>query len=750
MKPFLDWDISTKMSVGIVGIAILAGILTGYISYSTAKKTLKTQITNDLELISSSKAGQVNAFFDKERGRVIDFASDGFIRDAAQQIQSGGNVTLALDTHLRRNKMSLDPAIYGINVFDLSGRIIGSTSEKELGKVEADDDYFTESVHLPYGHARISDVFLYDHFEHDTPSVAASAPLTDKVTGDHLGVIVNYIRVSNVQDILVNGRVQIPCGRDRATPIHHLVRSDGSVINSSCAHVAQGLQEKIYTKPVQECKRGYAFSGEYKDLFGDDVIGSSQCLQNGWILITELDRDRAFASLKDIGFKTFYVLFSIILISVISLHLYMRSVFQPITVLTEKAKDLGSGKASEDIKVTSGDEVGQLGHAFNEMAKKLKQKTDRLKKQKTQADSLAKELEKFKLAVDGAHDQVVITDDHGTILYANPATERLTGFKVKDILGKKAGSKELWGGHMGDDFYKKLWKTIKTDKEVFSGAIKNKHKNGAYYETQSTIYPILGPAKKVKFFVALERDVTKEKQIEQAKSEFISTASHQLRTPMTGIKWVAELLLEEGRLSKQGKEYVGDIKMSVEKLSELVDQLLNISRIEENAVGVTPEPIELISFLSDYIQELGPLLKKKEITLTFEPKPKKVSMTTGKNALRNIIQSIVSNAIEYTPQGGTVRIGVVAAKKGVRIDIEDTGIGIPQKDQKHVFKKFHRADNAALVKTDGTGLGLYIASEAVNLLGGTISFISVEKKGTTFTVELPLKSQAVAGAKGFA
>ena len=182
--------------------------------------------------------------------------------------------------------------------------------------------------------------------------------------------------------------------------------------------------------------------------------------------------------------------------------------------------------------------------------------------------------------------------------------------------------------------------------------------------------------------------------------------------------------------------------MSAKRLTQLVDLLLNLSRIEGGRVTVTPEPVEAVGFVRSYLDECAPLFEKKKLELVFTEHPAELTAVTDKSSLRNIVQSLVSNAIEYTLPGGTVEVAIKKESGTFTMQVRDTGVGIPKAEQSHIFEKFMRASNAKLYKTDGTGIGLYIAERATKLLGGKIWFESEENKGSTFHVELPLETKA--------
>ncbi|OGZ45793.1 MAG: hypothetical protein A3C84_03275 [Candidatus Ryanbacteria bacterium RIFCSPHIGHO2_02_FULL_48_12] len=244
------------------------------------------------------------------------------------------------------------------------------------------------------------------------------------------------------------------------------------------------------------------------------------------------------------------------------------------------------------------------------------------------------------------------------------------------------------------------------------------------------------------------RDITREKEIDREKSEFVSLAAHQLRTPLTGIGWTVELFLRKEKLTKEEKSYLDAIHFSVQRLNTLVKLLLNVSRIESGKVSVDAKPVELVAFTSTCIGEHKMLYEKKKLDVVFDKHPQKLMVTTDKNLLDFILKNLFANAINYTEEKGKVEITLQEKQDSVVFTVQDTGIGIPKKEQARIFGKFIRASNAVNTKPDGTGLGLYIVRESVNLLGGKIWFESEEGKGSTFFIELPSISQTHAGEKG--
>lgn len=365
-----------------------------------------------------------------------------------------------------------------------------------------------------------------------------------------------------------------------------------------------------------------------------------------------------------------------------------------------------------------------------------------VQEERSRAESLASELEKFKIALDGTSDHVVITDSNGIALYANAGLKRITGFSPEEVLGKKVGTKELWGGKMSQEFYEDLWRTIKIEKKPFVGEITNKRKDGTPYQALSSISPIMNKHGVLEFFIGIERDITKEKEIDSAKTEFVSLASHQLRTPLSAINWYTEMLLSEdaGAITDMQREYLGEVSRGSRRMVELVNALLNVSRIELGTFAVQPEPTDVVELARDVINELKSKILEKKLRIEEVYAENLPKMMVDPKLTRIVFQNLLTNAVKYTPEEGKISISIAmsADETMFTIAVSDTGYGIPKEDQSRIFTKLFRASNIREKETDGTGLGLYIIKSIVEHSGGTVTFESEEGKGTTFTLTLPV------------
>lgn len=234
-------------------------------------------------------------------------------------------------------------------------------------------------------------------------------------------------------------------------------------------------------------------------------------------------------------------------------------------------------------------------------------------------------------------------------------------------------------------------------------------------------------------------DITKQKQVDKAKSEFVSLASHQLRSPIAAMRWNIELLEAAGKEKMDATQiaYVGKIAHGLSRMDMLVNDFLNVSKFELGTLTAKVEPLDLIPFLSTIQDEQDSFVEKKGLHMETEWDETIGTVQTDSHLLHMIVSNLLSNAIKYTPTGGTVRHSVINDGAHFIIRISDTGIGIPLNEHDQIFSKVFRASNTQDLAVEGTGLGLYIVKEAAQVLGGTISFESVEGEGTTFTVVLP-------------
>lgn len=334
---------------------------------------------------------------------------------------------------------------------------------------------------------------------------------------------------------------------------------------------------------------------------------------------------------------------------------------------------------------------------------------------------------------------LVATDKSGHILLVNKAFERLLGWREKEIRGKLLS--DMLPILDADDVIipeqKQLGTNVSKDRPatVNTSTVYYKRKDGSSFPVAITVAPIFIGNKHIGA-VKVFRDITKEKEIERARSEFMAIASHQLRTPLTAIRWVLSSLKREENLSEDLRNLIHTAHETSTHMAATIKRMLMISHLEEGGMEPQITTVDLQTVLEKVARLHDAHREKNGLKLVITCSPG-LHVQTDEQLLMEILDNLLSNAYNYTPKGGEVRVRAMKKRGMISIDVADTGHGIPKNEQEKIPKKFFRASNIASPAAAGTGIGLYMVYNIVRLIGGTISFVSEENKGTTFSILLP-------------
>lgn len=244
----------------------------------------------------------------------------------------------------------------------------------------------------------------------------------------------------------------------------------------------------------------------------------------------------------------------------------------------------------------------------------------------------------------------------------------------------------------------------------------------------------------------LHKQQVRERLISQMKSEFISIAAHQLRTPLSAIKWTLKMMLDGdvGAISKEQYEFLNRGYQVNERMITLVGDLLNVARIEEGRFGYRFEPVKFIEYLNQFITRYQDQPTRRGITFHFEPPPEPFPpLTVDASKMDLVLQNLFDNACKYSPPGGSVQITLKLLSQFAEVTVADSGVGIPKHQLHRVFTKFFRGDNVVRMQTEGSGLGLFIVKNIVRNHGGDISVESEENKGTKMIFTLPISKELI-------
>ena len=378
-----------------------------------------------------------------------------------------------------------------------------------------------------------------------------------------------------------------------------------------------------------------------------------------------------------------------------------------------------------------------------------------------------------------ATEGIIVANDKGEITRCNPSSENLFGYEKDELLGKKIEvlvPRKLSEKHVNHrDSYNKNPHPRSMGADIQLYGLK---KDGSEFPIQISLSPYStahgkfviafiiditarrqAEEKLKNYSVELEKQVKnrtlileeainelektkknlnialeKEKELNELKSRFVAMASHEFRTPLTTMMSSLSLVTKYGEQNDKDNQikHVGKIKNSINNLTDILNDFLSLSKLEEGKIDNMPEELNLKAFLSEIVSEMRTMaFEKQELIEVYEGKE---VVFIDKKLLRNVMFNLISNAIKFSPSGGKIIISCFVSEKSIKITVKDSGIGISKEDQKHLFERFFRGHNATHIQ--GTGLGLSIVAKYAELMNGSVFIESEENKGTTFIIEL--------------
>ncbi len=347
---------------------------------------------------------------------------------------------------------------------------------------------------------------------------------------------------------------------------------------------------------------------------------------------------------------------------------------------------------------------------------------------------------RFKSLIENSSDAIVLIEPSTVIKYASPSVKKIIGYEPSE-LENKSGLFLIYKEDQTPSL-KVLSELVLKPNKVMILENRLVHKDGSVRWMEAVGKNLLFDPD-VGAIVINFRDITERKKLDEAKSEFVSLAAHELRSPLSKVRWYSESLMKQSADKKVVSDYITEIYASTMRMTSLVNMLLNASKVELGTLPNQPEEIDLIQVTRDILETYKQEIKSKHIKIFQNYKKVSIPVFMDPGLVRIIIENLISNAIKYTPDLGRVEITMNLEGKEVLVKVKDSGIGIPEEQKKFIFTKLFRADNVKKQYPNGTGLGLYLVKAVVDKLGGEINFESVEGQGTEFIVNFPVKNKNV-------
>ncbi len=399
------------------------------------------------------------------------------------------------------------------------------------------------------------------------------------------------------------------------------------------------------------------------------------------------------------------------------------------------SETLGLGRQNEQRLSTTVQELEETKGAMMNVMEDLEHDRAVVEKDKVQAEAML-------MAIG---DGLVVIDEQARVVLVNQAFEQMTGWTARQAAGRpiyEVLPAENEEGQRIPNERRPYSKVMNTGQAIVT-RLENEpyfyvRRDGTRFPVAITVTPMI-LAGKLAGTINVFRDITHELDIDRAKSEFVSLASHELRTPLTIVRWSIDMLQKyTGSLTTAQKKYVKAIEQTGQEMVDLVDALLNVSRIEMGTLKIEPVPAKLGETVTGIIRELKPLFDKKSLALKTSIASTLPVVRLDPQLFRVAMTNLLTNAIKYTPAKGTITVNITADRTWATVTVTDTGYGIPEEDQSKIFTKLFRADNIKKFEAHGTGLGLYVAKAVVEQSGGKIWFSSQVDKGSSFSFRLPL------------
>ena len=499
-----------------------------------------------------------------------------------------------------------------------------------------------------------------------------------------------------------------------------IIAADGTVLGDSEQNPATMENHSTRPEVMAALATGYGESVRYSTTLNERMMYVAVWIKNNNQVLGVARVALPLSDVqKSVNHVTIVISLAILLTIIITgfaTWLIVRITTRRIREVTRASRKIASGDLNQDIQVRSRDEAGELGKAFNEMAANIRKLIDNISTEQSKLDTVLSNIA----------DGVIVTDKEGNIILANRTAEKLFNFQVATLITKSV----IEATH--DHEIENLSKRCLATGEQLNYQIELKPA-GKYLRVIAI--PISG--KFLSGCLLLFQDLTELRNLQTMRQELVGNISHDLRTPLAGIKIMVETL-QDGAINdkKAAIDFLIRIENEVDRLTQMVSELTELSRIEAGSAELKKEPVNLNELVNEAISQLNPLANKQNVALNTDLANNLPIINADRDRISQTITNLIHNGIKFNRISGSVTIITTSDDKAVTVKVIDTGIGIPKADLPHVFERFYKADKSRT--NSGSGLGLAIAKHTIEAHGGTITVQGEEGKGSAFSFTIPL------------
>ncbi len=716
-----------KMTFAFAGVTVLTIVISGCTAFTIARSVLSSRVLDQVGVMATVREDYLEKALQSEREQTSAAALRPELHEAIAPETASALVT-SLFAHLRgQNVYTL-----GVTLYTPRGGVIASTGDRS----EALPDTIAGSVLIPFIDRKegwiASDVYV--------PLTSADGTLTGYLAARY---DVFPILAAIFSPASLGRDAEITLSTEQDGDIYILQHSRTDPLRSY--RLGSADETHLYGTPLVRAAEGEEGVGRMQDDRGRDVFAAYRYLPSmGWGMSVDVPAESALYGISILAISLAVIGALLLLLACMLAYIFSRHITGPLTHLSQKMRQLKPGQWDFRRTVTSGDEVEVLDAAFAELTGRLHGIYDTLEDTIAERTAeLRKESALDRAILETIEYGVVAVDPEGIITDVNPAALQLLGWEEKDVIGKQSTLILQ---------YAQRRKTLPNNEHPVTTTLRGNQsfrsrasnhpsllrKNQTLLPVTFLVTPLL-QGKKLLGAIAVFQDMTEERQIDYLKSEFISLASHQLRTPLSSIRWYVELMAgeEKSAMTADQKSYFKEIDKAAKRMASLLEALLHVAKLEGGGVVAELHEEDLRAVAEQIADEWSPSMKEKGVSFTVILPPPGTIVRTDPVLLQVVVQNFLNNSMKYTPKGKEITLSIRREGAKFILSVRDTGVGIPTAEQRRVFEKFFRAHNVRQMDTDGTGLGLYMSKAIAEKLGGAIFFESQEGRGSTFTLVLP-------------
>lgn len=754
MRLTLSKKITITIGTGVFVAATLLSIVTFIFLEQTSKKETNTRL-NSISYLKGDNISHHLQMYVLETENILkkNEIKKGLILllNGKEKNSDNGVVETIKEDFLYKDSL-LD-----VSVINKDGIVIASLNEAEVGKIKSEEPYFFKA-----NENTIVQNFNYDVLTKQIVTIISTPIKDDK--GVTLGVLSEKINTNDINEIMTER------GGLGETGETFLVNSFNFVTTDLLKEPNSVLTRTIYLPQINDCLQNDSNYYTLDDYYGDKVFGYAR-----WIpeidscLISKIDKKEVMTPVIQTLPQVISFLLIILIITSGFGHFIGRSIIKPLQTLRSKAIKIKEGDLDVLIEPVSDDEIGDLATVLKEMLFKLKnvykgledkvkERTIELEKSENKLKESLSKAEELSSIVRDANEPIFSQNLEGVVLSWNSGAKDFFGYSADEIIGN---SVEIIIPE--DKYYEieNIKEIITSGKKIDHYQTTRKKKDGTLVDVAISVSPIKDSDENITGVSVVLLDITKERQIDKAKTEFVSIASHQFRTPLSAMSWYIEMLLagDAGSINEEQKKYLQEISTGNKRMVNLVDDLLNVSRLDMGEFVLDISQFNLLNMLESVLKELNPQILKRKLVIKQTIDKNLPQFIGDEKLMRMIFQNLLSNAVKYTPIGGVIKVNLSKISKGKKFgervvtedslafSVSDPGVGIPTYQQGRVFSKLFRADNIKESEPEGTGLGLYVVKSVADQSGGSVWFTSEENKGSAFYILFPITGMKVVESK---